>query len=285
MGPGTVCDRCRKKMKRVERRGTLENQQQQQIATLQAQQLQPRTTSHAQLPLSQGSDRSIHRSDTVLTQQTSFVSSRNDRERDKEDSLHPLAHIRSSHTSTPSSGSASKSHRQQPTPPQIAALREQHDDDDDIDGDPEQLPTSNVGRGRAAVIKASSRSNSRNGRVRLGARPTPPVSEGVNGGRNKRSPLAPGAIRGSISPHEDEMDADADADAEAEAEAEILGAVDASGDADEVDGDGDGDGDGEGDLENDADAEAELLEAVDAAEANSNSSSHGGERSWKSEPS
>ncbi|EIW81696.1 hypothetical protein CONPUDRAFT_81471 [Coniophora puteana RWD-64-598 SS2] len=37
-GPGTVCDRCRKKMKRVERRGTLESQQQ-----LAAQQSQSQT--------------------------------------------------------------------------------------------------------------------------------------------------------------------------------------------------------------------------------------------------
>ncbi|KAF6753984.1 hypothetical protein DFP72DRAFT_387962 [Ephemerocybe angulata] len=42
-GPGTVCDRCRKKMKRVERRGTLESQQQLAAAHLAAAQ------SHAHL--------------------------------------------------------------------------------------------------------------------------------------------------------------------------------------------------------------------------------------------
>ena len=49
-------------MKRVERHGTLESQQRQQ------QQQQLPYASHPNLPLSQGSDRFIHRSDTVLTQ-------------------------------------------------------------------------------------------------------------------------------------------------------------------------------------------------------------------------
>ena len=65
--------RCRKKMKRVERCGTLESQQQQAAnqSGQQHQQHQPRSSSHANIPLSQSSDRSIHRSDTILTHQPS----------------------------------------------------------------------------------------------------------------------------------------------------------------------------------------------------------------------
>ncbi|KAF8903662.1 hypothetical protein CPB84DRAFT_719920 [Gymnopilus junonius] len=264
-------------MKRVERRGTLENQQQQQLAALQA-----RTASHAQLPHSEVPDRTIHRTDTILTQNASFVSSANST-RDRADLSHSStsSHLRSSHTNSSTSvASPGKPNRQQPSPPLIAALKD--DDDDEYDGghrnrDPEQLPTSNVGRGGSAVKGH----NTAGSRVRSGARPTPPgdphsALNGNGGSNSKRSPLGGNGVRSSISPrhHEtaegDEVDADADADAETEAE--ILGAVDAA---------GEDDGEGEGDEENDgdADADAELLEAVDAAEANS-SSSHGGERAW-----
>ncbi|KAF8972018.1 hypothetical protein BDZ97DRAFT_1008045 [Flammula alnicola] len=301
MGPGTVCDRCRKKMKRVERRGTLENQQQlanlaiqQQQQQQQQQQHQPRSTSHAQLPLSQGSDRSIHRTDTILTHQASHGPASFRTDRDRDESLHTASsqsqsqsqsQLRGNATTASSSittaSSTAAKLRQQPTPPSIASLREQHDDDDNEpenahepdDHDPEQIPTSNVGRGGSSAVKSRSNSSSRNGRARPAS-----GAEGTNGvgGPAKRSPLAGSGAgvrgSGSGSPHNeaptDEMDADADADAEAEAEAEILGAVDAA--------DEDGDGDGEGD----ADAEAELFEAVDAAEANS-SSSHNGDRTGR----
>lgn len=48
-GPGTVCDRCRKKMKRVERRGTLDASAQ-NSASLRGSQSQSQRASHAQLP-------------------------------------------------------------------------------------------------------------------------------------------------------------------------------------------------------------------------------------------
>ncbi|KAJ7468999.1 hypothetical protein FB451DRAFT_1255486 [Mycena latifolia] len=56
LGPGTVCDRCRKKMKRVERRGTLEQQSLQQAAA-------------AVTPAASTSFRtsSVHRNDTLPT--------------------------------------------------------------------------------------------------------------------------------------------------------------------------------------------------------------------------
>ncbi|KAF9480750.1 hypothetical protein BDN70DRAFT_594437 [Pholiota conissans] len=262
MGPGTVCDRfaifcrCRKKMKRVERRGTLD-QQQHQLASavvVQAQQHQPipRSGSHSQLPLSQGSDRSIHRSDTLLTNQSPHGGG-SFRDESSIQTSSGSSHARGPAVmlgAMPSPTPATK--RQQPPPPSIAALRDDDDEDDD-DNDGPDIPTSNIGRGGS-----TSRSGSRNGRVR-------PLDGGANGG-SKRSLLGVSRTAHSISPRD--TDADGDADGDAEADAEILGAVDAA----------DLDGDGEGD----ADAEAELLEAVDAAEANS-SSSHG-DRTWKDEP-
>jgi len=66
-GPGTVCDRCRKKMKRVERRGTLDPHS--QTAAF----VHPRTHAPIQerdhvhgTSASQGSDRTIGRTDTVV---------------------------------------------------------------------------------------------------------------------------------------------------------------------------------------------------------------------------
>ncbi|KAI0260970.1 hypothetical protein BC834DRAFT_898329 [Gloeopeniophorella convolvens] len=75
-GPGTVCDRCRKKMKRVERRGTLDPHSQVPAfvhARVHAQahvaeRDHPHSHTHAGTGASQGSDRSIGRTDTVVVQ-------------------------------------------------------------------------------------------------------------------------------------------------------------------------------------------------------------------------
>ena len=295
-------------MKRVERRGTLESQQQQTAnQSTQQQQQQQQLPSTSNLPPSQGSDRFIHRSDTILTHQPSHNpypqtnSHSLTRGRGTRSSSLTQSNIRSSlSTVNPSSASASApqvsvphstkhSSHQHPQPPQspppsITALKEGQDDDNNVH-DPDQLPISNVGRGGSgAPIRASSR----NARVRGGSgpRPTPPVTRSsdnnnLDGTSNKKSPLGSSFAIGSGAKsglEVDEMDADADADAEAEAEleseaeAEILGAVAATSRI-RTDEEGGDDGDGEAD----ADADAELLEAVDAAEANS-SSSHGGER-------
>lgn len=268
--------RCRKKMKRVERRGTLDSQQNASnasIASLQAQSQQQ--TSHAtshprnahSFSLSQSSDRPIHRSDTLPTHQshqlgpggTHLSFSHSDRNRDREESV----------LRTALSHSSSKSLRAPPSPPTIAILA-----DDTASG-----PT---GRG-GSTSRAQSRSNSRNGRRQ--SRPashglTPPIASDINGAGSpsKRSPFGSehsnggkkGSKRTSASPVRVEVegevmetDADADADAEVDAEVEAASGAAAEGAAG-VDGDAD------------ADAEAELLEAVDAAEANSNGSSAGG---------
>ena len=278
-------------MKRVERRGTLESQQQ-QIAnqSTQHQQHQLRSNSHPNLPLSQGSDRFIHRSDTVLTHQPSHnpysqpQSQSQARDRDTSSSVTLRSSLPSLDPSSSASAPASAaqvsvpqstkhSSHQRPQPPQspppsITALKEGQDDENN-DHDPDQLPISNVGRGGGVPI----RSSSRNARIRGGSgpRPTPPVTRSSDnvthdGTPNKKSPLG-SSDKSGLPMEVDEIDADGDADAESEAD-EILGAVAATS-RNRTDDERDG--------EADADADAELLEAVDAAEANS-SSSHGGER-------
>ncbi|TFK34329.1 hypothetical protein BDQ12DRAFT_689856 [Crucibulum laeve] len=309
MGPGTVCDRCRKKMKRVERRGTLESQQlqqqqlaaahtqgslsipmqqQQQLAAQQQQQHQQRP-SHSTPAHPHG----IHRTDTILTHS-------GDRDRASQGSqmsyargeelggagngggggggvgvaTQPTSSLR---TIVHGSGKPTSSRVHSP-PPAIAHLREMRDEED-------QLPTSNVrgggGGGRAA--SRNGRPTSTNGNGSGNGAPAPTTSSSPQ----KRSPLSNG--RPSTSPGQmevDETDADADADADADDIDETL--MKAVGGDDErgmeVDGEGEvvlkeelldaeGEGDGEGDGDGDAeDALAELEDAVDAAEANSSSS-------------
>ncbi|EDR01503.1 uncharacterized protein LACBIDRAFT_295563 [Laccaria bicolor S238N-H82] len=332
MGPGTVCDRCRKKMKRVERRGTLETQQQMAVMhqhQQQQQQQQPsRGGSISQLPLSQGSDRSIHRTDTVLTHHGSFSQPSQSQSQvlgrePSQPQLHAQtqapprsSHSHPSHTShlrTPTITQVGGASPNRSPPPSIAAFEEDEGEEEDAehereqehdgeDGDSEQLPLSNVGRGgkvgsrsRAGVKKngataaggkdvvsgsggrstptGGGRGTPAGGGGRstpvVGGRSTPAGRSTPSGARrttpaNKKSPLG-ATISPTLGMEVDETDADADADAEAEAEAEILGAVEATGGGDQEMVDADGD------------AEAELLEAVDAAEANSSSSSsHGG---------
>lgn len=255
-------------MKRVERRGTLESQQLQNAAALQ-QHFQPRTA-QPQVPFSsQGADRSIQRSDTLLASQGSLGPASFTQRSERDEGSHQQFNHRTS-TGNPSSTSSGKGvSRQVPTPPAIAALREQDDDEHDDDNeDADQLPISNVGRGGRRVARAStahSRSSSRNGRGNGNGKV----------GATKKSALSK-TSRASVSPRGgdidvEEMDADADADADVDAEAEILGAAGAPRAVETEAGNAEGDAD--------ADAEAELFEAVDAAEAIS-SSSHGGDRSW-----
>ncbi|KIM42560.1 hypothetical protein M413DRAFT_119911 [Hebeloma cylindrosporum] len=204
MGPGTVCDRCRKKMKRVERRGTLENQAQLTIHAVQQQQQHqplPRTTSHAQLPLSQSSDRSIHRTDTVLAHHATMSSSSS--------SLRDSLRNASSRQAT--SSSVMKQHRQQqhqPTPPAIVSLRDDVEEEEEMEGD--QLPTSNVGRG-------GTRSNGRKSSKDV----VDPDAEA------EAEAEILGAVDAAAAGGSADGDGDADGE-EADAEAELLEAVDAA---------------------------------------------------------
>ncbi|KAF8555007.1 hypothetical protein OG21DRAFT_962239 [Imleria badia] len=135
-GPGTVCDRCRKKMKRVERRGTIESQNQSQSHIAQ----QPSQGAAASLPHAHSMPAHgsrVTRTDTMpvtvgigsggtqlsighATQMASFISKdRRDRERIPTSSLAPS-------TSHPTR--SGDSHRDPPSPPAIATL--QTDDDE-----------------------------------------------------------------------------------------------------------------------------------------------------------
>ena len=139
-------------MKRVERRGTLESQQQQnanqssQQQQQQQQQQQLPSASHPNLPLSQGSDRFIHRSDTVLTQPPlnpyPLQSQPLVRSRGTRSSSLTQSNIRSSLPSINPSSSAAQvpitkhQHTQPPQspPPSIAALKEGQDEDNNNQG-------------------------------------------------------------------------------------------------------------------------------------------------------
>ncbi|KAG6911783.1 hypothetical protein DXG01_000029 [Tephrocybe rancida] len=254
MGPGTVCDRCRKKMKRVERRGTLENQQSMAQSAL-GSSGSISNLSHSRTQ----THNSLHRTDTlpVIPPAHSHFNATASRGDFHQSSPRP----------TSQNANANGASRPARSPgPSIASLR-------DIDDD---IPTSSIPRGGAG-----SRSNSRNG-VRpsggTGGRGTPVGSTEAK----KTSPLkqnntaapTPAAKRASRSPGSGSvMDVDADGDAEDDAD-EVdatfeglvaLGEEASSGKAAmEVDGEGAGD------------AEQELLEAVDAAEANSSASSNAG---------
>ncbi|KAI0655359.1 hypothetical protein C8Q70DRAFT_440635 [Cubamyces menziesii] len=316
-GPGTVCDRyvgrfeplilsgrperadvwavrvryrCRKKMKRVERRGTLDNQA--MAAQLHHQHppaaVHPSSAAAAQAALANGrastSHSSIRRSDTVHihpssqsqsqsrslgatsthllsssgSSQNSYV--RHDRERDRG---HEYEHPASPHYS-----SSRTAQRTPPTPPYIATLPGSGANDDDAAYD-EQAP-----RGAAAAVRGS-RATSRerphkasianiNGH-RSGAGSSgssrsashSPAMAATTNNHNKGGAVASarGSPRGSDgkSKSSELMDVDADADADGDGEGE---------------GEGEGDMDAEAEADAEADAEAELLEAVDAAEAN-----------------
>ncbi|KAG5219801.1 hypothetical protein IMY05_C4762000500 [Salix suchowensis] len=230
-GPGTVCDRCRKKMKRVERRGTLEGQQlaaqtanafaaahngafQQQTATVRTIQALPRT-------------------DTMPIQQF------------KDDSS---ANLRSAITN-------SHRGRAPPSPPSTATLPE-------------------------GTLLSHSRSNSRNGSRRppKAGSSSPLVGEG---GARKVGRMSKMDVDGGDPEPDADADGSGDGDGpEEEGDAlrelvEIAGVADDIGSKEVEAGEEGVDADAEAEAE---DAEADLLEAVDAAEANSSSLSAGG--SW-----
>jgi hypothetical protein len=271
-------------MKRVERRGTLEpHQQLQQQASVHsmpsvASPLPVRQSSthsrSAQMPSSQGSDRSVHRTDTVIVSNTGV----------------PIAggqigpggtHVVSSSpkplvAQQGRSSPVTKAKIAPPSPPTITTLN---------DNDADLVERDGMARLMGPGSRAQSRSSSRNDR-RTSQRPgpTPPVPEASNNATDsppiavpsKRSPLSSESHSpsvGSKGKHESpkaaavvDGDGDIDADVDAEAEPDL-----------------DVGPEGEGEADAEADAEAELMEAVDAAEANSSGGS-GGVWSKKEDP-
>ncbi|KAI0075434.1 hypothetical protein K474DRAFT_1404576 [Panus rudis PR-1116 ss-1] len=227
-GPGTVCDRCRKKMKRVERRGTLDSQQM--------------NASHhgnnngRSLHGTHSSQSSMHRSDTVIIDQRSLPMSKSVGSLPQNTLSRPDIDDTRSRAISPRAAPSVRhsSQRSPPTPPTIATLPGSSVEEE------LSLESNRSGRHRASrgqsidpVVPQRDHSN------RSSPSLTPPTpgsshnapSQGIDGGHS--------SSKAKSSP------SDADADADADAEAEI-----------------------DGDAEVDADAEAELLEAVDAAEAN-----------------
>ena len=262
-----VLPRCRKKMKRVERRGTLESQslaahihhQPAAIHPSGAPQAAPGAVTNGRLPTSQGSDRSVHRSDTIpvhhsqsrygpgstqiISQSSYSRHDRYDRDHDPRSPYHE-----SSYTN-------SRSSHRGPTPPGIATLPGSSTQEDDgvYDDRPPRSRGSNDGRDVVRTHKPSAPSV--NGHATASSR-SASNSPTLNA---KGATSTRGSPRGSDgkSKSSDLMDVDADGE-EVDADAEADADVDA--DADEADADADADPE--------ADADAELLEAVDAAEAN-----------------
>ncbi|KIL63313.1 hypothetical protein M378DRAFT_12212 [Amanita muscaria Koide BX008] len=273
MGPGTVCDRCRKKMKRVERRGNLEaaNSLNNVNALQQPQQTQPIPPRNV---LQQTQSGTIHRTDTLINtttqqQQQSYSHSdrardrdrdRDNRDRDESDARTALVAAvsgsgtgggsnhhhsnTSSHRATTSAAVAAlpsathsttrQSHLPSP-PPAIASIND-------------ELPTSNVGRGVTTRGQHSqhSRPQSRNSRNERSAPAPAPVASTVAGApvttavpsvltTSKCSPLA-SARDGSRGASEGDPDADADADADAEAEGEVETEIEGAAESGDQDG-------------------------------------------------
>ncbi|EDR11400.1 uncharacterized protein LACBIDRAFT_323960 [Laccaria bicolor S238N-H82] len=312
MGPRTVCDQC-KKMKRVERRGTLETQQQMAVMHQQPS----RGGSMSQLPLSQGSDRSIHRTDMVLTHHGSFLQpSQSQSQILGREPLPARANPGSTAfialASIPYLAFENPHGLNRSPPPSIAAFEEDEGEEEDAehereqehdgeDGDSEQLLLSNVGRGgkvgsrsRAGVKKngatAAGGKSSTGGRntpagggrstpARGGGRSTPVIGgRSTPAGRSTPS----GARRTTPANKKSPLGAAIsptlgmevdETDADANADAEAEAEAEA-----EILGAVEATGGGDQELvDADGDAEAELLEAVDPAEVNSSSSSsHGG---------
>ncbi|KAI1790672.1 hypothetical protein LXA43DRAFT_1083153 [Ganoderma leucocontextum] len=277
-GPGTVCDRCRKKMKRVERRGTLDSQnmaamhhQPAAIHPSGAPQAAPGSLTNGRIS---GSDRHVHRTDTIQAHPSSQSQSRlgpsgthllsgsqsgyvrherdRDHDRDRDQGASSYHH----------SYSASRSSQRGPTPPGIAILPGSSANEDegaydgrahhrsrDRDRDPAHAhgaaaPPHGV-NGHISSSRSASHSPTLNSRSAAGA-PTSASARGSPRGSDGKSKSSSDLM--DVDADGEEVDADADGDAEADA------------DGDEAD------ADAEADPE--ADADAELLEAVDAAEAN-----------------
>ncbi|KAG9309785.1 hypothetical protein JVU11DRAFT_10159 [Chiua virens] len=210
-GPGTVCDRCRKKMKRVERRGTIESQNQSQSQSQSHIGQQPNlgnlTHTHSMSP----HGNRVTRTDTMpvavgigsggtqlighATQMPSFMSKdRRDRERIPTSSLAP------SPSHPPRSGD---SQREPPSPPAIATL--QTDDDK-----PHRRGSTDKGRRPMSSVAPPL----------IKHLPSPSHSHSHSNSRRGSDESSADA--------EGDPDADVDADADADADAELLEAVHAA---------------------------------------------------------
>ncbi|KAH8105463.1 hypothetical protein BXZ70DRAFT_527703 [Cristinia sonorae] len=317
-GPGTVCDRCRKKMKRVERRGTLESQQLAPAAThpvishhhptaaLHASSVhRANSMSNGRSPsMSQTSERTLQRSDTVLVDQGPPIASSSrgyasasasnshlispytrttdrERERDRERAR--------PHSPPPSNGAAygrPHSHRTPPTPPHIATLpgSSTNDVEDDLLDAAENLPHprgATHSRGSRAQSREREReprmSSSNGGGGRHSHRPSPslttpspPIPSMPSGDIDRERDRERGAMRAPPVPMPQQPSHPQSSLSSSGGEADVDADADADADADmDAEAELDGDAEAEGvNVRTGGDADADLLEAVDAAEAN-----------------
>lgn len=261
-------------MKRVERRGTLDNAS---LPTL-PHHIAPhpplpqppthsRSSQHS--PPHPGPDRSVHRSDTIPAGQgvgpggTQLLSFTN---RDQQSSLR-ASPSSFSRTSGGGGGAGSSSRRSpahgsirsQPSPPAIATLQPDSEDTSVHASSPETLTIPPPSRIKNGHSKSSSRRGSRRPSPNRGSSSSPLDSSTIGPKHIERRPPSaqsiPSGGSGSPPPHLDLGDNDADADGEPEPEPEQDAVADP-------------------DLDPQAgvDPLTELQDAVDAAEANSSGS-------------
>ncbi len=256
-------------MKRVERRGTLDSQnmaalhhQPAAIHPSGAPQAAPGSLTNGRMS---GSDRHVHRTDTIQAHpssqsqsrlgpsgthilsgpQSGYVRHERDRDHDRDQgasSYHP-------------SYGTSRSSQRGPTPPGIATLPGSSANEDDGAYD-DRAHRARVAHAHSIAAQHGVGVNG-HGSSRSASHSPTLHSRSAVGAPNSTS--ARGSPRGSDgkSKSSDLMDVDADGE---EVDADADGDAEADADADEADADADADPE--------ADADAELLEAVDAAEAN-----------------
>ncbi|KZT19731.1 hypothetical protein NEOLEDRAFT_1141590 [Neolentinus lepideus HHB14362 ss-1] len=248
-GPGTVCDRCRKKMKRVERRNTAADSSQHLPGNfgppIHHRSLPEHPSLHGSFRgshlqaahSSQDPDRPIQRTDTLIMHHTPpppppgiqhIPAPGPSIQRDRDEHVRPS----SSHVSVQGSVQDRRDFPRSPQPPYP-----DHRDRDRRSKDPRDVE----------IAAARSHSNSLSNGVLSGGPSSTSNSPAGHTARQSPAPERPSSSQ--------LVDVDADADADADGEAEVDTGIDADADA-----------------EADADADADLLEAVDAAEANNNSS-------------
>ncbi|KAI0666042.1 hypothetical protein C8Q78DRAFT_469665 [Trametes maxima] len=297
-GPGTVCDRCRKKMKRVERRGTLDGQSAAGQMHHAPAAIHPSGAPQA-APGAYTNGRTVHRSDTLhmhpsahsqppaqgqpqsraalgpggtqlLTPSGSSPYGRHERERERDYERGGSPHSRYSS----SGGRASVSGRSPQVHPHIATLPGASVDDEEMayDEGPHGVTHSrarggHVGHAHKTSIASLNGHGHGHGHLN-GSASGSGSSRSASHSHSPKAGAAAGAVgsargspRGSDgkSKSSDLMDVDADGE-DVDADADQDADPDAEAD--------DADADADADPEADADAEADLLEAVDAAEAN-----------------
>ncbi|KAI0820665.1 hypothetical protein BC628DRAFT_828873 [Trametes gibbosa] len=303
-GPGTVCDRCRKKMKRVERRGTLDSQ------SLSAQlHHAPAAVHPSGAPqaapngrLSGASERSIHRSDTMHVHPSSsqppshsrlgptgthLISSsngssphsssyvRHDRDRER-DRVYDRAGPSTPHSHYSSNGSGRTAQRSPPTPPAIATLPNSGTNDDEGEARYEGTPRSRGSRVAGRDWSSHTHTHAHKASLSMTVNGHGHASaSGSGSGSSRSASRSPrgGAVlgaraatgaRGSPRGSDGKSKSSELMDVDADGEE-----VDAEGDEvdAEIDAEAEAEAEPDADAEADADADAELLEAVDAAEA------------------